>query len=81
MSISEIKSLIVMARKAEQKKNKCVSKLFDYLSNELELELSQIANNSAENADNLEEAILCHINYGECDLAELLDDIKRAIGE
>lgn len=32
-----------------------------------------------ENANNLEEAILCHISYGECKRTELINDIANAI--
>ena len=80
MTRSEMKKLIVSAKKAEARKVIAVYKLINYLEDTIG-DLQNIPNNSAENANNLLEAILCHIDYGECDLEELLDDIQTALAE
>ena len=80
MTRESIKFLIVNARKAEERKRKYGGMLIDNLERILG-DLENIPNNSAENASNLKEAILCHIDYGECDLKELLDDIEKALAE
>ena len=80
MTRSEMKKLIESAKKAEARKVIAVYKLINYLEDTIG-DLQNIPNNSAENANNLLEAILCHIDYGECDLEELLDDIVTAIAE
>lgn len=80
MTRSEMKKLIVSAKKAEARKVIAASKLINYLEDTVG-DLQNIPNNSAENANNLLEAILCHIDYGECDLEELLDDIQTALAE
>ena len=78
MNRSEIKKLIVSARNHRTRANIETAVLFTKLTNDIAVDLEDIPNNSAENANNLSEAILCHINYGECDLEELLDDIMNA---
>lgn len=80
MTRSEMKKLLVSAQKAEARKTIAVFKLIDYLEDKIG-DLQNIPNRSAENANNLLEAILCHIDYGECDLEELLDDIQAALVE
>lgn len=80
MTRSEMKKLIESAKKAEARKVIATTKLLNYLEDTLG-DLQNIPNNSAENANNLLEAILCHIDYGECDLEELLDDIQAALAE
>ena len=80
MTRNEMKKLIESAKKAEARKVIAVSKLINYLEDTIG-DLQNIPNNCAENANNLLEAILCHIDYGECDLEELLDDIQTALAE
>ena len=80
MTRSEMKKLIESAKKAEARKVIATTKLLNYLEDTLG-DLQNIPNNSAENANNLLEAILCHIDYGECDLEELLDDIQATLAE
>lgn len=79
MRRSEIKKLIVSARNAELRKREVVCKLIENLEDIIDINLDDIPNNSAENADTLLQAINCHIDYGECDLEELLDDIQMAL--
>lgn len=81
MDRSEIKKLLVSAKKAEEQKQKHTNELLDYLEETIGVFLDDISNNSADIADNLKESILCHINYGEGDLEELLDDIQNALKE
>ena len=81
MTRNQIRTLIVSAQNLELQKREKVDMLIRYLEDKEGLVLDSIPNNSAENADNLLEAILCHINYGECNLDELLDDIQVAIAE
>lgn len=80
MTRSEMKRLLVSARKAEDRKTIAIFKLINYLEDKIG-DLQDIPNQSAENANNLLEAILCHVDYGECDLEELLDDIQMALAE
>jgi hypothetical protein len=75
-----MKRLLVSARKAEDRKTIAIFKLINYLEDKIG-DLQDIPNQSAENANNLLEAILCHVDYGECDLEELLDDIQIALAE
>ena len=79
MKTSEIKRLIVSARNSQIKANAKMAVVLHNLENDIGIDLENIPNNSAENANNLAEAIICHILYGECDLNELLDDIEKAL--
>ena len=79
MNIKEIKKLIVSARNLQIKANGKMAVVLHNLENDIGVDLEDIPNNSAENANNLEEAIIYHILYGECDLNELLDDIEKAL--
>lgn len=81
MKISEIKRLIVSARNSQIKANAKMAVVLHNLENDIGIDLENIPNNSAENANNLAEAIMCHILYGECDLNELLDDIEKALAD
>lgn len=81
MNRSEMKKLLLSARKAEETKRKHTNKLLCCLENTVGVFLDEIPNNSVENANNLKEAILCHINCGEGNLEELLDDIQNALKE
>ena len=81
MKRSEIKRLIVSARNSQIKANAKMAVVLHNLENDIGIDLENIPNNSAENANNLAEAIICHILYGECDLNELLDDIKKVLAD
>lgn len=80
MTRAKLRKLIVVAREAEILKRSLTDTLFRYLESSIEEPLSNITNISAENANNLEEAITCHIDYGECDIEDLLDDIMISLG-
>lgn len=80
MTRAEMRKLLVAAREAEILKRSLVDTLFRFLESIVETPLSDITDISAENANNLEEAISCHIDYGECDIEDLLDDISRSLG-
>lgn len=80
MTRAKMRKLIVAAREAEILKRSLTDTLFRYLESSIEEPLSNITNISAENANNLEEAITCHIDYGECDIEDLLDDIMISLG-
>ena len=79
MNIREIKKLIVSARNLQIKANAKMDVVLHNLENDMGVDIENIPNISAENANNLAEAIICHILYGECDLNELLDDIEKAL--
>lgn len=81
MNIREIKKLIVSARNLQIKANAKMAVVLHNLENDMGVDLENIQNISAENANNLAEAIICHILYGECDLNELLDDIEKALAD
>ncbi len=81
MKISEIKRLIVSARNSQIKANAKTAVVLHNLENDIGIDLENIPNNSAENANNLAEAIICHVLYGECDLNELLNDIEKALAD
>lgn len=79
MKRSDIKRLLVSARNAQINASTKTNILFHILETSMDIDLENIPNNSAENANNLAEAIMCHIQYGECDLDELLNDIEQAL--
>lgn len=79
MKGKEIRKLLISARNAQIKANAKMAVLLHNLENDIGIDLENIPNNSAENANNLAEAIICHILYGECDLKDLLDDIEKAL--
>ena len=81
MKICEIKRLIVSARNSQIKANTKMAVVLHNLESDIGIDLENIPNNSAENANNLAEAIICHILYGECDLNDLLDDIKNVLAD
>lgn len=81
MKRSEIKKLLVSARNSQIKANAKMAVVLHNLESDIGIDLENIPNNSAENADNLAQAIMCHILYGECDLNELLDDIEKALAD
>ena len=81
MNIKEIKKLIVSARNLQLKANGKMAVVLHNLENDMGVDLEDIPNDSAENANNLAEAIICHILYGEYDLNELLYDIEKALAD
>lgn len=61
MKISEIKRLIVSARNSQIKANAKMAVVLHNLESNIGIDLENIPNNSAENADNLASAIMCAI--------------------
>ena len=69
-SFSELRRLIQKARKKSIELNDATQAVFDALS---DVDLCV----PTENADDLEQAINCYIQYGEYSIDELLDEIKQ----
>lgn len=77
MTKSEFKKFLERGRKAHIKTESITNELFDKLEQDMGLRtliLSDIPSN-AENADNLEEAIQCYIQYGKYDPDLLWDEL------
>lgn len=77
MTKSEFKKFLERGRKARIKADLITQELFNKLDEDMGLRhsiLSDIPSN-AENADNLEEAIQCYMQYGEYDPDLLWDEL------
>lgn len=77
MTKSEFKKFLERGRKAHIKADLITQELFNKLDEDMGLRhaiLSDIPSN-AENADNLEEAIQCYMQYGEYDPDLLWDEL------
>lgn len=77
MTKSEFKKFLERGRNAHVKAESITNELFDKLEQDMGLRtliLSDIPSN-AENADNLEEAIQCYMQYGEYDPDLLWDEL------
>lgn len=77
MTKSEFKKFLERGRKAHLKADLITQELFNKLDKDMGLRhsvLSDIPSN-AENADNLEEAIQCYMQYGEYDPDLLWDEL------
>ena len=72
ISFSELRRLIQKARKKSIELNDATQAVFDALS-----DIDLYVPTDAENADDLEQAIACYIQYGEYSIDELLDEIKQ----
>lgn len=70
-----LKDKINFARKTGLRAGKAVREVF-YMLDRMGIDLSLPTN--AENADNLEDAILCYIQYGEYDLENIMREIQDA---
>lgn len=70
--LKDIRKLIQKARKKSIELNDATQAVFDVLS-DIDLNVPT----DAENADDLEQAISCYIQYGEFSIDELLDEIKQ----
>lgn len=71
-SFSELRRLIQKARKKSIELNDATQAVFDALS-----DIDLYVPTDAENADDLEQAINCYIQYGEYSIDGLLDEIKQ----
>ena len=77
MTKSEFKKLLERGRKAYIKAELITNELFDKLEQDMGLRTSILSDipSNAENADNLEEAIQCYMQYGEYDSDLLWDEL------
>ena len=77
MTKSEFKKLLKRGRKAHIKAELVTNELFDKLEQDMGLRTSILSDipSNAENADNLEEAIQCYMQYGEYDPDLLWDEL------
>lgn len=77
MTKSEFKKLLERGRKAHIKAELITNELFDKLEQDMGLRTSILTDipSNAENADNLEEAIQCYMQYGEYDPDLLWDEL------
>lgn len=71
-----IKDLICTAYAAQRKADATLKSLFDTL---IQLDIDLDVESNAENADNLNDAICCYIDYNEYNLDRLLEEIKSAM--
>lgn len=69
MTKTEFKKLLERGRKARIKADEITQELFNKLEEDMGLRSSVLSDipSNAENADNLEEAIQCYMQYGEYD--------------
>lgn len=72
IDLKDIRKLIQKARKKSIELNDATQEVFDALS-----DIDLYVPTDAENADDLEQAINCYIQYGEYSIDELLDEIKQ----
>lgn len=79
MTKTEFKKLLERGRNAHIKADSITQELFNKLEEDMGLRCSVLSDipSNAENADNLEEAILCYMQYGEYDPDELWKELKR----
>ena len=77
MTKREFKKLLERGRKAHIKAELITNELFDKLEQDMGLRTSILSDipSNAENADNLEEAIQCYMQYGEYDPDLLWDEL------
>jgi hypothetical protein len=66
------------ARKLETKKDEIMSEIYNLLE-QLHVDIS--VSTKAENADNLDEAIQCCINYNEYSVKGIMNEIKEQLKE
>lgn len=71
--LNTIKKLINYARGLELKRSQTENQIFELL-NDMGIDTSTKTN--AENADDLQEAICCHISYGEYSVDGIIEEIK-----
>ena len=74
--LKDIRKLIQKARKKSIELNNATQEVFDALS-----DIDLCVPTDAENADDLEQAINCYIQYGEFSIDELLNEIKQQYKE
>lgn len=72
--LKEVKLLMRKARKAEQRAEKVLRDIYQILES---IGVDLEAPTSAENADNLGDAISCYIQYGEYSIEDILLEVKE----
>lgn len=75
--LDKLKILIQRARNQYQKAQQLEDQVFEYLDFIGIDEPSDISSVSAENVDNLEDAISCYLNYGEWSVDGIIEKIKE----
>lgn len=73
----KLRSLIENARQKQIAAQNALGSVMDAIENMGVIDLSRFET-KAENANNLEEAICCYIQYGEFDMDSLIEEIKTA---
>lgn len=69
-----VKKLLQKARKKNKESDEALRAVYQVIDN-MDIDLN--AYSDAENADTLEEAINCYIQYGEYNLTDLLEEIRQ----
>lgn len=73
----KLRSLIEDARKKQVAAQNALGSVMDAIEDMGVIDLSRFKT-KAENADNLEEAICCYIQYGEFDVDSIIEEVKAA---
>ena len=73
----KLRSLIEDARKKQVTAQNALGSVMDAIEDMGVIDLSRFET-KAENADNLEEAIYCYVQYGEFDVDSIIEEIKAA---
>lgn len=73
----KLRSLIEDARKKQVIAQNALGSVMDAIEDIGVIDLSRFET-KAENADNLEEAIYCYIQYGEFDVDSIIEEVKAA---
>lgn len=76
--LEEVKKLIQKARTANQKADIALRKVYQAIE-DMCIDLNSPT--EAENADNLEQAIACYVQYGEYSLHDLMAEIRKQYTE
>ena len=74
--LKELKKLINKARNIQIKKNEVMNNIFEILD---DMEIDLDFETEAENADNLEQAIMCYIDFKEYNVNSIIKEIKKQI--
>lgn len=73
LKLRELEKLIRKAKKAYEKAQEAEAAVFQMLDN---MHLDLEAPSEAENAENLDQAVACYLNYGEFSLSGLMSEIR-----
>lgn len=78
LTFMELKKLLQKARKAQQKADEALYAIYNTL-NDMRIDID--APSDAENADCLNDAISCYVQYGEYSIQNLLKEIRAQYGK